>query len=229
MLRIAKIAALVSAVVLLNAVTTLLFVQSRVPAVAQLGPPACVDGDVNGDAGLNIGDPIYLLQHLFQGGPGPVACAQGATASELESVLAKFFPRLADRWEWQTNSAAPANDAITEVLTVPVGKLLVVTAIEPFAFIQSGAAWGPVHLWVPGSPPSPPIVHLLRNGVPQPSSSLLSGIAAFWSGSGASVGSLTHPDSESAVRIYHPGDVLAIQRTEAFTGVALYGYWADAP
>ncbi len=34
-------------------------------------------GDVNGDALVNIGDAIYLLSYLFQGGDAPVACAAG--------------------------------------------------------------------------------------------------------------------------------------------------------
>ena len=31
-------------------------------------------GDVNGDNGLDLSDAIYLLTHLFQGGPAPLAC-----------------------------------------------------------------------------------------------------------------------------------------------------------
>ena len=57
MLRILKISALVSVVILLNAVTTLLFVQNAVPAVAG---PQCVNGDVNGDATVDITDPVHL-------------------------------------------------------------------------------------------------------------------------------------------------------------------------
>jgi hypothetical protein len=55
---------------------------------------------VNGDAGLNIGDPIYLLQHLFQGGPGPVACAQTTPndiAAAIDAALAKYEPRAGER------------------------------------------------------------------------------------------------------------------------------------
>ena len=73
MLRILKISLLVSVVVLLNAVTTLLFVQNAVPASAG---PQCVNGDVNGDAAVDITDPIHLLSYIFEGGPEPVACAQ---------------------------------------------------------------------------------------------------------------------------------------------------------
>ncbi len=73
MLRILKISLLVSVVVLLNAMTTLLFVQNAVPASAG---PQCVNGDVNGDAAVDITDPIHLLSYIFEGGPEPVACAQ---------------------------------------------------------------------------------------------------------------------------------------------------------
>lgn len=83
MLRLAKIAALVSVVVLLNAVTTLLFVQTRVPAGAQVGPSPCVTGDVNGDSILDVADPVYLLTHLFGMGPAPQACAQTSPATML--------------------------------------------------------------------------------------------------------------------------------------------------
>jgi hypothetical protein len=36
------------------------------------------NGDVNGDDALDLSDAIYLLTHLFQGGPMPVACPGGA-------------------------------------------------------------------------------------------------------------------------------------------------------
>jgi hypothetical protein len=44
---------------------------------AQAAAPSC--GDVNGDGSLNITDPIYLLQHLFQGGPAPAPIVCPAT------------------------------------------------------------------------------------------------------------------------------------------------------
>jgi hypothetical protein len=36
------------------------------------------NGDVNGDGGIDISDPIYLLAHLFQGGPEParIECSE---------------------------------------------------------------------------------------------------------------------------------------------------------
>jgi hypothetical protein len=94
MLRILKISALVSMVILLNAVTTLLFVQNAVPASAGPQSGNCVTGDVNGDFTVDITDPIHLLGYIFEGTPEPVACAQapaGITATELDSVLQKYF------------------------------------------------------------------------------------------------------------------------------------------
>jgi hypothetical protein len=35
--------------------------------------PRCPNpGDVNGDTALDLGDAIYILSHLFSGGPAPV-------------------------------------------------------------------------------------------------------------------------------------------------------------
>jgi len=38
------------------------------------------NGDVNGDNGLDLSDAIYILTHLFQGGPAPAACPGAAGA-----------------------------------------------------------------------------------------------------------------------------------------------------
>jgi hypothetical protein len=106
MLRISKISALVSVVILFNAVTTLLFVQNAVPAVA--GPQAgnCVTGDVNGDFIVDITDPIHLLGYIFEGTPEPVACAQvpvGITADEMILVMNKFMPLPEDYFRYIEN------------------------------------------------------------------------------------------------------------------------------
>jgi hypothetical protein len=38
-------------------------------------------GDSNGDASVNISDPVYLLNHLFRGGPGP-SCLDAADGND---------------------------------------------------------------------------------------------------------------------------------------------------
>ena len=46
-----------------------------------------VAGDMNGDEVLNIEDPIYLLTHIFQAGPPPVACAGDNPFSDSEVAI----------------------------------------------------------------------------------------------------------------------------------------------
>jgi hypothetical protein len=120
MLRILKISALVSVVILLNAVTTLLFVQNAVPASAG---PQCVNGDINGDATVDITDPIHLLSYIFEGGPEPIACAQAPTSAELEYVLQKFFPK------FENFVTIEALNQQTVEFVVPPNQLLVITTI----------------------------------------------------------------------------------------------------
>lgn len=49
----------------------------RPPAWAGANP-SCANGDVNGDQDLNLSDPVYVLQHLFLGGPAPLDCCGSA-------------------------------------------------------------------------------------------------------------------------------------------------------
>jgi len=218
MLRLAKIAALISAVILLNAVTTLLFVQSRVPAAAQVGPAACVDGDVNGDAGLNIGDPIYLLQHLFQGGPGPVACAQGPTPSELESVLAKFFPRHGELWEFETFWLQADTVLAKDVLVVPAGKRLVLTGVQRYHANDSGQISSFGMMFPLGA-------ILIRNGQEIADFGLEMGVRYDSSSLGSGVG--------RGFRLFDAGDVIQVGRTSWGPpnghAITLFGYFTDAP
>ncbi|MBI4606239.1 MAG: histidine phosphatase family protein [Planctomycetes bacterium] len=58
-----------------------------------------VDGDVNGDGTLNIGDPVYLLRFLFQGGPGPASCRAAA-----KPISVAFIVRHAEK------ASTPADD-----------------------------------------------------------------------------------------------------------------------
>jgi formylglycine-generating enzyme required for sulfatase activity len=54
------------------------------------------NGDVNGDNGLDLSDAIYLLTHLFQGGPAPLACPSGGgDCPQCEADLATCQQALA--------------------------------------------------------------------------------------------------------------------------------------
>jgi hypothetical protein len=86
-------------------------------------------GDVNGDGSLDVSDAVYLLVHLFRGGPAPVACAEspeligrvldlGARLSSLEvdsaaakASLESFVLELPER----TRDTALLAQAITAV------------------------------------------------------------------------------------------------------------------
>ena len=69
-----RITGLVGAVFFFNIVVAV-FLLSALP-VSSAGPTErCVAGDANGDGTLSILDPLYLLEHLFQDGDPPVACA----------------------------------------------------------------------------------------------------------------------------------------------------------
>lgn len=54
------------------------------------GRVASQNGDVNGDGGIDIGDPVYLLSWLFQGGPEPVAVAAGGGCPDPETCPELF-------------------------------------------------------------------------------------------------------------------------------------------
>jgi hypothetical protein len=69
--------------------------QAPVSAEGQGGGTPSGNGDVNGDSSLNITDPIYLLQHLFQGGPPPVPIitkAAGLPATGQTKCYSRFAP-----------------------------------------------------------------------------------------------------------------------------------------
>jgi len=137
MLRIAKLVALVSAVVLLNAVTTLLFVQSRGPATAQVAPP-CLDGDVNGDTLLDVADPVYLLTHLFGGGPSPVACAQTTPAdveAAVDAAMARYLPRAGERVF--IGESVPLGTSL-DLVSVPAGKVFLLEQFD-----SNSGTWEP--------------------------------------------------------------------------------------
>ena len=108
------------------------------------GPPPCVAGDVNGDGSVNMGDPVYLLEYLFNMGADPVACAQDPPIPPLEG-LNQYLPRAQDLFD--RFILLGGNE--TFEITVPPGKVFVLTHYlsasggievlrngEPFTFID---------------------------------------------------------------------------------------------
>ena len=122
MIRVLKIGSLVSVVVLINAVTTLLFVQSAAPASAG---PNCVNGDVNGDFVVDITDPIHLLGYIFEGAPVPVACAQNP--SDV-FVINSPTVKLTDGWDIDSSVT------INEIWNGSQGKVSIYTVPASFRF-----------------------------------------------------------------------------------------------
>ena len=60
-----------------------MFLVALLLSSAIAGPAApSGNGDVNGDGGIDIGDPVYLLSYLFSQGPAPVAIAGGGCACD---------------------------------------------------------------------------------------------------------------------------------------------------
>ena len=65
-----------------------------IPIVLQVNagggiPQADRNGDVNGDARLDMSDAVYLLLHIFRDGPQPVALAQGVP-DNMEQLLTEI-------------------------------------------------------------------------------------------------------------------------------------------
>jgi hypothetical protein len=53
--------------------------KARSWAYDYLGVSVFNDGDANGDGGINIGDAVYLINHIFNDGPAPIPNAAGDT------------------------------------------------------------------------------------------------------------------------------------------------------
>ncbi len=76
MKRLLKLAGFTAIVFAIN-VTMLVGVIGLIAVNA--GPTPSGNGDVNGDGSINLADAVYLLTHVFEGGPAPVAIAQAPT------------------------------------------------------------------------------------------------------------------------------------------------------
>src|ERR1041384_2001923 len=81
MKRLIPVGLFVNAVLLAGILGILLKKEVVVHAAEGGGAPAG-NGDVNGDGKLDLTDAIYLLSHLFQGGPAPVAIECPAPAGK---------------------------------------------------------------------------------------------------------------------------------------------------
>lgn len=87
-----------------------------------VNPPLCPDscesqywGDANGDEGTNVGDLVYMIVHLFMGGPPPVYQANGDFNGDCRlDILDPIdfmctFPWEAKRWPAECNCMWPPN------------------------------------------------------------------------------------------------------------------------
>jgi len=75
------------------------------------------NGDVNGDQTLDMSDAVYLLIHLFNGGPEPVACAQNAELGERVDALEEGMGAVADEVGGVGEGLALLADAIDRMGT----------------------------------------------------------------------------------------------------------------
>ena len=117
-MRFIKLSALMF-ILLFNGVLLLGVLSFRsLPAVPGGGAAkeASRNGDVNGDGSLNISDAVYLLKFMFNGGPAPVAIAQGggltpdqeavSVRGDPESDCISRLPRAAHASEFRRRSVA---------------------------------------------------------------------------------------------------------------------------
>ena len=88
---------------------------------------ACCNGDTNGDGGIDIADPVYLLEYLFNMGPPPAAIAQTKDAC--------CWPPRPEDVVNLSGSLSISVGATESVYTVPAGKWFVITDMR--ADIQS--------------------------------------------------------------------------------------------
>lgn len=58
--------------------------------VVGAGPTASGNGDCNGDGSINLADVVYLLAHIFEGGPEPVAIAGSGVPQYTQTSTTTF-------------------------------------------------------------------------------------------------------------------------------------------
>lgn len=121
MKRALQLVAVCSAILVLNLLTLVALAGlAGVPIGVASGPTSC--GDVNGDGDVQLADAVYLLNHLFQGGPDLV-CAQTPDPPswppapedivDLTGELSSFIP-----------------GEVLPIYEVPMDKCLVVSVVR---------------------------------------------------------------------------------------------------
>ncbi len=78
-----------ASVVLTTTVFNFWIMMTIMPRHTSAGSGTPAAGDVNGDGLVDIVDPVYLFEYLFQSGPEPVACAGGGvlTIAQQEDLV----------------------------------------------------------------------------------------------------------------------------------------------
>jgi len=80
-------------------------------------PQSDRNGDVNGDARLDMSDAVYLLLHIFRDGPQPVALAQGVP-DNMEQLLTEISNPCRQRPDrFVDNGDDPGTGTVTDTCT----------------------------------------------------------------------------------------------------------------
>jgi len=153
-MRLLKLSALTAALLLIAFGLSVLSSLRDVPAHGQDGQgeeTATRNGDVNCDGTLNISDPVYLIQYLFQRGPEPCALAEEPGLTDvvqqleaLKGTAAGILQQMeaSSRSKWPPRPEDIVNLAVEQrpwdrVYPVPDDKFLVITDITFVAYSES--------------------------------------------------------------------------------------------